>query len=87
MTSILVVSFLLCYFIGIAIMQDKPNTGYALTYPMRFTWPFLTMQSFQPLEGALIGVGLALMMSFEHKHLWKIGLVLIIISSLCRTTV
>lgn len=87
MGALIVVACLGLYFIGIPMMQNYPKTGYVFTYPLRFMFPFFCVQSFQPTEGALIGCGIALILSFEHKSLWKIGVALILISTLWHSNV
>ena len=78
----IVVAALVSFFIAAVVMKDLPRIGYAMTYPLRLMFPFLTMETYGSFEGFLIGSGFALLLSFEHKHMWKMGLALLAASKL-----
>jgi hypothetical protein len=73
---------LVMFFIAAAVMDGFPRIGYAMTYPLRLMFPFLTMETYGSFEGFLIGSGFAFILSFEHKHMWKIGVALLAASKL-----
>lgn len=79
------IASMVIYYLSVLIMEDMPSLGYFMTFPLRIAFPVYTYQTYGSVEGLLIGSGLALILSFEHSILWKLGVILLIGSELWHT--
>ena len=74
---------ILGFLLAPSLMEKMPRLGYLMTWPVRLLLPFAASQAHSdPMTGASIGVGLALLFSFEYDFCWKLGLLVLVGPSL-----
>lgn len=82
MITVFVALAILAYFAAPNGMDRYPIAGYIMTLPIRIFWVVICMGTWPGLHGALMGTGLALLMSFERKWLSALGGAFILLSVL-----
>lgn len=85
--SLIGVIALVLYYFAAPVIGSLPRLGYAMTFPVRIAFPLLTWETYGSIEGLLIGLGMAFILSFEHNIFWKVGVGLLFASELWHTSV
>jgi hypothetical protein len=72
------------YMVAVLVMGKHEGLGYAMTLPFRIMLPVMAINNTM-VTGVSIGqnlafaVGMALLLSFEHEHMPKVGVGLVIL--------